>query len=162
MDNINVSAAVRIYTFQALVNGLELETFDNFKITAYKQLQYIAEELEQMLPSDENPGLLREKANKIDAISSNCSLLWVLADAYLDLATARFRVTKEEKPKSTEDDRKIETDARCVECRTLRNMCERLADKLKSKQIVATKNMALLEAEIHSGLTGKLRDDRSF
>ena len=156
------NAGIRVYTFQSLVNGLQLETFDNFKAEAYKQLQIIAEELEATLPSDENPALLREKANKIDAISSNCTLMWVLADAYLDLATARYRMTKEEAPKSTEDDRKVATDARCVEYRTLRNMCERLADRLKSKQIMATKNMALLEAEISSGISGKLRNDRSF
>lgn len=152
-------AMVKVYTFQSLVNGLDLETFQEFKAKAYAQLQMVADELETILPSNENATQLREVANKIDSLSSNVTLLWVLADAYLDLAISQYRVTKEQEPKMSEEDRKVRTDALVVEYRTIRNMCERLAERLKGKTILATKNMSLLETEIKAGLTGKMRDD---
>jgi hypothetical protein len=115
--------------------------------------------LQKSLPSSDNASELRQLANEVESLASNMVTIWVAADAYLDLALSANRLTKEENPKMTEEDRKVHTDARVVEYRTVRNMAERVMDIIKSKIILATKNMSMLEQEMRSGLTYKMNDN---
>jgi hypothetical protein len=144
--------------YLSLVKDLKIEDFQNFKIDAYSQCEQALATLEKCLPSTDNAGEIRQLANEVEALAANIVVIWVAADAYLDLAMSANRLTKEDNPKMTEEDRKVHTDARVVEYRTIRNMAERVMDIIKSKIILATKNMSMLEQEMRSGLAYKMAD----
>jgi hypothetical protein len=147
----NVQSALN---YVSLIKDLKLEDFDTFKLEAYNICETALATLQMAMPSSENPAEIRKMANDSEAWAANVVVLWVLADAYLDLATAKHRVTKEANPKLTEDDRKALTDAAVVQYRTIRNLAERIMDIIKSRVILATKNMSLLEKEFGAQIAG--------
>lgn len=151
VDGSNSEAALN---YVSLIRDLKLEDFDTFKVEAYHICELALTTLQKAMPSSENPQEIRELANNSEAWAANIVMIWVLADAYLDLALAKFRVPKESNAKLTEEDRKVQTDALVVQYRTIRNLAERVMDIIKSRIILATKNMSLLEKELASNITG--------
>jgi len=125
-----------------------LDSFDTFKVTAYKEYLVVAELLNIRL--DENPVTLTAALNDIEVYGNRISSLLHRANGYLDTAEAQRLLPKSKD--YTDIDRGKHLAASCAKERLLRDLLDGTINSIKGRLILGSTNLGIIRAEIERGI----------